>query len=90
MMQMSSQKFYNPKEETFDMDMQRRVADWIYELEVYPKVVYLGQISGKGEKLHWKALINRKFDKKYLKSHSSKSADSLPFKELQLSKKTTL
>jgi hypothetical protein len=52
MMQMSSQKFYNPKEETYDMDMQRRVADWIYELEVYPRVIYLGLINGKGEKLH--------------------------------------
>jgi hypothetical protein len=38
---MSNQKFYNPEEETYDVDLQKKVGDTVYELEIYPKLVYI-------------------------------------------------
>ena len=71
------------------MDLQKKVGDTIYELEVYPKLIYISQITEKGVKEHKDAFVNRKLNQKYLKKYSS-SKDSLPFQELQMSKKETL
>jgi hypothetical protein len=47
---MSSQKFFNPSSQAFEADLQKRVADTVYEVDIAPKVLYLSQITDKGEK----------------------------------------
>jgi len=63
----------------------RTIGDTIYELDVYPKFLYFEKISDKGEKLHQKALANRRIDLAYIKKNQGK----LPFHELLVSRKTT-
>lgn len=53
---MSNQKFFNNKENDFDEDLIHRDGDYVFELELNPKIVYLGKISDKGEKLHKNAI----------------------------------
>jgi len=85
---MSSQKFYNPAVEEFEEEFVRTVGDTVYELELYPRLVYLGKVTEKGEKLHKKAIVNKQVDQNYLVKVLK--TDNIPFKEVQLSKKTTL
>lgn len=59
---MSSQKFYNPANEEFEEEFVRTVGDTVYELEVYPKLVYLCKVTDKGEKPHQKAIVNKQVD----------------------------
>lgn len=85
---MSSQKFYNPVADTFEEELVHRVGQIVFELEIYPNLIYLTKVSDKGEKLYNKAVVNGKVDYNYLRRVVK--TDSLPFKELQLSRKATL
>ena len=60
----------------------------MYELEIYPNLLYLALVNEKGEKPHIKAVINGKVDSNYLRKVAH--TDSLPFEELQVSRKTSL
>ena len=51
-------------------------------------MIYLSKISDKGEKPYKQAVVNGKVDFNYLRRVVK--TDSLPFEELQLSRKTTL
>ena len=68
--------------------MVHKKGEFIYELEIYPKVFYLAQVTPKGEKPHQKAVINGVIDFNYLRKVAK--VDHLPFEELQVSRKTTL
>lgn len=85
---MSSQKFYNPDERLFEDELAHKKGEFVYELEIHPILLYLAQVNDKGEKPHMKAVTNGKVDFNYLRKvvHT----DSLPFEELQVSRKTTL
>jgi hypothetical protein len=85
---MSSQKFYNPSEQQFEEELCHKKGEFVFELEINPQLLYLAQVNDKGEKPHKKAVINGKVDFNYLRKvvHT----DSLPFEELQVSRKTTL
>jgi len=84
----SSQRFYNPKEGQFEEEIIHKKGEFVYELEVYPCMLYLAMVSEKGEKPHQKAVINGKVDFNYVRKVAK--TDNLPFEELQLSRKTTL
>ena len=84
---MSSQKFYNTKENDFDEDLVHRDGGLVYELEINPRVIYLGKVTDTGERPHRAAIQNRKVDMHYLKKNLK--SESIPFEELELSKKTT-
>ena len=77
---MSSQKFYNPVADTFEEELIHRVGQIVYELEIYPNLVYLSKVTDKGEKPHQKAVVNGKIDYNYLRRVAK--TDNLPFKEL--------
>lgn len=83
----SSQKFYNTKENDFDEDLVHRDGDFVYELEINPRLIYLGKINEKGERVDRNAVVNFKIDMNYLKKVIK--TESLPFDELELSKRTT-
>ena len=85
---MSSQKFYNPVQEEFEEELQKRILDTIYELEVHPKLFYLALVTEKGDKPHKQAVVNGRVDFNYLRRVVK--TDSLPFKEMQVSRKITL
>ena len=51
-------------------------------------MLYLALVTDKGEKPHIKAVINGKVDFNYLKKVVK--SESLPFEELQVSRKTSL
>ena len=85
---MSSQKFYNPVQEEFEEELQKRVGDTIYELEVNPNHFYLGLVSEKGDRPHRQAVVNGRVDINYLKRVVK--TDSLPFEEMQVSRKTSM
>ena len=85
---MSSQKFYNPVADTFEEELIHRVGQIVFELEIYPNLIYLSKVTEKGEKPHIKAVVNGKIDYNYLRRVAR--TDNLPFKELQLSRKATL
>lgn len=84
---MSSQKFYNTKEECFDEDLVHRDGDFVFELEVSPRIVYLGKINEQGLRPHKNAIQNKTVDALYLKK--TLKSETIPFEELELSKKTT-
>jgi hypothetical protein len=86
---MSNQKFFNPSSQAFEADLQKRVADTVYEVNIAPKVLYLSQITEKGEKKHIDAVVNRKLDQKYMKKAGIKEG-TIPFDELPVSRNTTL
>ena len=77
---MSSQKFYNPVQEEFEEELQKRILDTIYELEVHPKLFYLALVTEKGDKPHKQAVVNGRVDFNYLRRVVK--TDSLPFKEM--------
>ena len=85
---MSSQKFYNPREGQFEEELVHKKGEFVYELEIYPSILYLGKVTEKGEKPHVKAVVNGRVDFTYLRKVAR--TDSLPFEELQMSRKTTL
>jgi len=60
----------------------------VYELEIYPCILYLALVTDKGDKPHIKAVINGKVDFNYLKKVVK--SEGLPFEELQVSRKTSL
>jgi len=64
-----------------------RDGDFIYELELNPRVIYLGKVSEQGERKHRQAIQNKKVDYVYLKK--TLKSENLPFEELELSKTTT-
>ncbi len=84
----SGQKFYNKEHDEFQEDLIKRVGDIIYELEIYPKLIYLALISQTGEKPYKKLFVNHGIDFNHLKKVLK--MDSLPVEELQLSRKKTL
>ena len=84
---MSSQKFYNTKENDYDEDLVHRSGEYTYELELNPRLIYLGKVSDEGKRLHRAAVVNFKIDHSYLKRVIK--TENLPFEELELSKKTT-
>ena len=49
---MSSQKFYNPVADTFEEELIHRVGQIVFELEIYPNLIYLSRVTDKGEKPH--------------------------------------
>ena len=49
---MSSQKFYNPSEGQFEEELVHKKGEFVFELEVYPCMLYLAQVTDKGEKPH--------------------------------------
>ena len=67
-------------QEEFEEELQKRVGDTIYELEVNPNVFYLGLVSDKGERPHRSAVVNGRVDFNYLKRVVK--TDTLPFKEM--------
>ena len=77
---MSSQKFYNPNEGQFEEELVHKKGEFVYELEIYPIIFYLGCVSAKGEKPHQKAVVNGNVDFTYLRKVVK--TDSLPFEEL--------
>ena len=85
---MSSQKFYNPKEGQFEEELVHKKGEFVYELEIYPSIFYLALVNEKGERPHAKAVNNGKVDFSYLRKVAK--TDSLPFEELQVTRKTTL
>lgn len=85
---MSSQKFYNPNEGQFEEELVHKKGEFVYELEIYPLIFYLSVVTVKGEKPHQKAVVNGMIDFNYLRKVAK--TDSLPFEELQVSRKTTL
>ena len=85
---LSSQKFYNPKEGHFEEELVHKQGEFVYELEIYPSIFYLAQVTEKGEKPHFKAVVNGHVDFAYLRKVAK--TDSLPFEELQVSRKTSL
>ena len=85
---MSSQKFYNANEGELEGELVHKKGEFVYELEVYPILFYLSKVNDKGEKPHHKAVINGKVDFTYLRKVAK--TDSLPFEELQVTRKTTL
>ena len=64
-----------------------RDGDFVYELELNPRVIYLGKVSEQGERVHRQAIVNKKVDTLYLRK--TLKTDTLPFEELELSQKTT-
>ena len=84
----SSQKFYNPNEGQFEEELVHKKGEFVYELEIYPKVFYLALVTPKGEKPHQKAVSNGQIDFNYLRKTAK--MDHLPFEELQVSRKTSL
>lgn len=84
----SGQKFYNKEHDEFQEDLIKRVGDITYELEIYPKLIYLALISQTGEKPYKKLFVNHGIDFNHLKKVLK--MDSLPVEELQLSRKKTL
>lgn len=85
---LSSQKFYNPKEGQFEEELVHKQGEFVYELEIYPIILYLAQVTEQGEKPHFKAVVNGHVDFTYLRKVAK--TDSLPFEELQVSRKTSL
>ena len=85
---MSSQKFYNPKEQQYEDELIHKRGEFVFELEVYPCMLYLAMVTAKGDKPHIKAVVNGKVDLNYLRKVAH--MDSLPFEELQVSRKTTM
>lgn len=85
---MSSQKFYNPSEQQFEEELVHKKGEFVYELEISPNLMYLALVNEKGEKPHFKAVINGKVDFNYLRKVAR--TDNLPFEELQVSRKTQL
>ena len=85
---MSSQKFYNPREGQFEEELVHKKGEFVYELEIYPCMFYLAMVTEKGEKPHFKAVVNGTVDFNYIRKVAKK--DSLPFEELQVSRKTSL
>ena len=63
-------------------------GEFVYELEIYPATFYLAMVTDKGEKPHKKAVNNGIVDFNYLRKVVK--TDSLPFEELQVSRKTSL
>lgn len=63
-------------------------GEFVYELEIYPAFFYLAMVSDRGEKPHVKAVVNGHVDYNYLRKVVK--TDSLPFEELQVSRKTSL
>ena len=84
----SGQKFYNKEHDEFQEDFIKRVGDITYELEIYPKMIYLAKISVTGEKPYKKLIVNHVIDYNHLKKVLK--LDTLPVEELQLSRKKTL
>lgn len=84
---MSSSKFYNTKENDFDEDLIHRDGDFVYELEINPRVIYLGKVTDSGDRPHRAAIQNKRIDSLYLKK--TLKSEHMPFEELELSKKTT-
>ena len=74
---MSSQKFYNPQQEEFEEELQKRVGDTIFELEVHPNNFYLSCVTEKGDKPHKSAVVNGRVDFNYIKRVLK--TDTLPF-----------
>lgn len=64
------------------------MGDITYELEIYPKLIYLAMISKTGEKPYKKLFVNHGIDYNHLKKVLK--MDTLPVEELQLSRKKTL
>ena len=64
---MSSQKFYNPAVDDYEEEFVRTVVDTVYELEVYPKLIYVSKVTEKGEKQHDKAIVNKQVDQNYIR-----------------------
>lgn len=85
---MSSQKFYNPKAGQFEDELVHKKGEFIYELEINPCMLYLALVSKQGVKPHVKAVTNGNVDFNYIRKVAK--TDSLPFEELQVSRKTTL
>ena len=63
-------------------------GEFVYELEIYPCMLYLALVTEKGEKPHSRAVVNGKVDSSYMKRVVK--GDRLPFEELQVSRKTSL
>ena len=38
---MSSQKFYNPREGQIEEELVHKKGEFVYELEIYPSILYL-------------------------------------------------
>ena len=68
--------------------MVHKKGEFIYELEINPCMLYLALVTNKGEKPHFKAVINGNVDFNYLRKVAK--TDNLPFEELQVSRKTSL
>lgn len=85
---MSSQKFYNANEGELEGELIHKKGEFVFELEVYPILFYLGMVTDKGERPHQKAVTNGKVDFNYLRKVAK--TDELPFEELQVTRKTTL
>lgn len=64
-----------------------RDGDIVYELELNPRLIYLGKINDKGEKIHKNLVVKHKIDMNYLKKVVK--SETIPFEELELSKNTT-
>ena len=77
---LSSQKFYNPKEGQFEEELVHKKGEFVYELEIYPSILYLALVTDKGEKPHVRAVVNGHVDFNYLRKVAK--TDSLPFEEL--------
>ena len=64
------------------------MGETIYELEVHPNSFYLGLVTEKGDRPHRAAVVNGRVDLNYVKKVLK--SDTLPFQEMQVSRKTTL
>lgn len=84
---LSGQKFNSKRPDIIDDDYIQVKADIAFELEISPKVIYLAGVDQSGELLHAKLVQQNKVDFQLLKRVLK--LDTLPFEELQLSRKTT-